>query len=54
LDFSSDEIRKKEFDLICLLIRPKQILGLKLGQNCFNLIEEYLNQKEIFSRLRSF
>jgi hypothetical protein len=54
LDFSSDEIRKKEFDLICLLIHPKQIIGLKFGQNRFNLIEEYLNRKETFSRLRSF
>jgi hypothetical protein len=52
LDFSSDEIRKKEFDLICLLIHPKQIIGLKIGKTRFHLIEEYLNGKEIFSRLR--
>jgi hypothetical protein len=57
LDFSSDQIRKKEFDLIRLLIHPKQVIGLKLGQNRFNLIEKYLiqiNDEQTFSRLRSF
>jgi hypothetical protein len=53
-----DQIRKKEFDLICLLIHPKQILGLKLGQNHFNLINEYFiqmnDEQKTFSRLRSF
>ena len=53
LDFSLNQIRKKDFDLLCLLIHPQQIIGLKLGQNWFNLITKYLNGRQTFSRLRS-
>jgi len=56
LDFSSSYIRKNEFDLICLLISPKQIFGLKLGKNGFNLINRYLNNinnEQWFPHLRS-
>lgn len=42
LNFSSEQIQKKELDLICQFIPPRQILGLTLGRNRFHLFNEYL------------
>src|SRR5690348_6032640 len=42
LDLSSSDISKKEFDLICSFLRSEQIVGLKLGQNNFDLVNRFL------------
>jgi hypothetical protein len=50
LDFSSDNIRKEDFDKICSIIKPSQIIRLKIGQTRFYLFEKYfieLNGNEI-------
>ena len=55
-DFSSSNMRKREFDLICSMICPSQIVGLKLGKSRFDLIDQYLNginDQKSFPRLRS-
>lgn len=57
LDLSSSDIRKHDFDLICSLINPSQIIRLKIGQSRFNLFERYfieLNGNKHLNHLRSF
>ena len=56
MDLSSSNIRKKEFDLICSIVNPSQIIRLKLGQTRLNLFEEYFihrNNETPLNRLRS-
>lgn len=53
-DFSSDKTGKKEFEQINSLISLKQIFGLKLGQDRFNLINRYLFNEQSLINLRSF
>ena len=55
LDFSSENIGKNQFDLICLHLNPNQIFGLKIGGTRYNLFERYfinLHKNESLSHLR--
>ena len=57
LDFSSSDIRKHDFDLICSLINPSEIIRLKISRSEFNLFERYfieLNGNKHLTNLRSF
>ncbi|UJR11596.1 hypothetical protein I4U23_015778 [Adineta vaga] len=54
LDFSKDDIRKAEFDSICSIISPSQVVGLKISKTKFNLFDHYLlgqSNGQSFTRL---
>ncbi|CAF1210652.1 unnamed protein product [Rotaria sordida] len=56
LDLSSSNISKNEIDLVCLLLRSEQIVGLKFGKTNFDLVKRFLSNfsnKQSFTRLRS-
>ena len=55
LDFSSENIGKNQFDLICLHLNPNRIFGLKIGETRYNLFQRYfinLHRNESLSHLR--